>query len=185
MLYSAKVLCISECFRSKRVIFFIITSIRTTVTTVILELKDMKSGTKKVSSLCTSFNSRHWRLHLIQIIALVHMVTTTYELNLVHMVTPKTRTITVIIGLEDMRWDEKTVVLLHVFHLVALGTSTHCNRTILLNLENISFYLVFRTTVTSLQYNSTNHLITHSNYTIQTLYLLFLHGLWHYHLYMA
>ena len=108
----------------------------------------MNSGTKKVSSLCTSFNSRHWRLHPIQVIAQVHMVTATYELNLVHMVTPKTRTITVIIGLEDMRWDEKTVVLLHVFQLVALGISTHCNRTILLNLKNISFYLVFRTTVT-------------------------------------
>ena len=76
------------------------------------------------------------------------MVTAMYEPNLVHMVTPKTQTIIVIIGLEDMRWDEKTVVLLHVFQLVALETSKNYGHTILLNLRNISFYVVFRATVT-------------------------------------
>ena len=68
------------------------------------------------------------------------MVTAMYEPNLVHMVTPKTQTIIVIIGLEDMRWDEKTVILLHVFQLVVLETSKHHGHTILLNLKNISFY---------------------------------------------
>ena len=87
------------------------------------------------------------------------MVTAMYEPNLVHMVTPKTQTIIVIIGLEDMRWDEKTVVLLHVFQLVALETSKHHGHTILLNLKNISFYVVFRATVTSLQWTVTNHFI--------------------------
>ena len=76
------------------------------------------------------------------------MVTTMYEPILVHMVTPKTQTIIVIIGMEDMRWDEKTVVLLHVFQLVALETSKHHGHTILLNLRNISFYVVFRASVT-------------------------------------
>ena len=76
------------------------------------------------------------------------MVTAMYEPILVHMVTPKTQTIIVIIGMEDMRWDEKTVVLLHVFQLVALETSIHYGHTILLNLGNISFYVVFRATVT-------------------------------------
>ena len=80
------------------------------------------------------------------------MVTAMYEPILVHMVTPKTQTIIVIIGMEDMRWDEKTVVLLHVFQLVALETSTHHGHTILLNRGNISFYVVFRATL--LRYNA-------------------------------
>ena len=59
------------------------------------------------------------------------MVTAMHKLNLVgsHGDSENTNNISDH-RLEDMRWDDNTVVLLHAFQLVALETSTHCDRTI-------------------------------------------------------